>query len=443
MTKNPFAGPAQRKTTVPGWAWKILRVAMLALTGAVLWLLVFQPRLGLTVFWQVAIPMLPLLFLVAPGIWRNVCPMAFFNQLPAQMGMSWNKRLPLLARENAYLVAVAALFSLIFLRHPILNLDAGAVVAMMISALALAFLGGITFTGKSGWCGTFCPISPIEKCYGQVPMFVVSNDFCSVCGDCQKNCYDINPNATIFMDLADDSEWYVGHRKLFFGALPGFLYWFFTTADPTRIGYVAYVAGMVEYSVLSIGLFHLIAYLTPLRTFHVVQVFTIAAILIFYWFAAPVMYAGFIEIFSVDLPGWTIQALQGFVLLTVTITWVRGVAHERAYRRRIPITDWSTGRSFDVAEGQPVLEGIQAAGIPITSFCRRGQCGSDPIVILAGEDNIEPPRGDELETLRRLGLEGKARLACSCVAHGPATIDIRAGLAVKTAALDGEPSNDS
>ena len=32
--------------------------------------------------WKVIIPTLPLLFLVAPGLWRNLCPLAASNQTP-------------------------------------------------------------------------------------------------------------------------------------------------------------------------------------------------------------------------------------------------------------------------------------------------------------------------------------------------------------------------
>ena len=37
-------------------------------------------------FWGVAVPCLPALFAIAPGLWRQVCPMAFANQLPRLLG---------------------------------------------------------------------------------------------------------------------------------------------------------------------------------------------------------------------------------------------------------------------------------------------------------------------------------------------------------------------
>jgi len=52
-------------------------------------------------------------------------------------------------------------------------------------------------------------------------------------------------------------------------------------------------------------------------------------------------------------------------------------------------------------------------------------CGADPIAIVDGMENLSPPSDDELATLRRLGLEGRARMACVCKATGgEVTIDL-------------------
>ena len=55
--------------------------------------------------------------------------------------------------------------------------------------------------------------------------------------------------------------------------------------------------------------------------------------------------------------------------------------------------------------------------------CRAGVCGADPVAICEGHDNLAPAGEDELATLRRLGLEGRARLACMCTVKGPVLID--------------------
>lgn len=59
--------------------------------------------------------------------------------------------------------------------------------------------------------------------------------------------------------------------------------------------------------------------------------------------------------------------------------------------------------------------------------------GGDPAAMLAagggheavceGMEHLSPPGDDELATLRRLGLEGRAGLACRCNVSGPVLID--------------------
>ena len=53
---------------------------------AVAALLIAAPDTGLFVMWKVVIPLLPVLFLVAPGLWRNLCPLAASNQTPRALG---------------------------------------------------------------------------------------------------------------------------------------------------------------------------------------------------------------------------------------------------------------------------------------------------------------------------------------------------------------------
>ena len=89
------------------------------------------------------------------------------------------------------------------------------------------------------------------------------------------------------------------------------------------------------------------------------------------------------------------------------------------------ITGIASGRSFVGHPEKSTLESIEAAGLPIDSGCDMGACGADPVVIVSGEEHISPPSDGELATLRRLGLEGSARLACVCkTSSGTVVIDL-------------------
>src|SRR5207245_401719 len=74
--RSPFPTYLQMRARVPLWAWAALRVVGLLATAALLVALFVAPEIGLLAFWGVLIPALPLLFFVAPGAWRNACPLA-------------------------------------------------------------------------------------------------------------------------------------------------------------------------------------------------------------------------------------------------------------------------------------------------------------------------------------------------------------------------------
>ena len=89
----------------------------------------------------------------------------------------------------------------------------GAVALVVLAALLLALAGGVVFKGRSGWCGTFCPLSPVQRTYGQAPLVVVKNGYCNPCVGCQKSCYDFNPRAAVFSDIYDDDPRHAAQRR--------------------------------------------------------------------------------------------------------------------------------------------------------------------------------------------------------------------------------------
>ena len=85
------------------------------------------------------------------------------------------------------------------------------------------------------------------------------------------------------------------------------------------------------------------------------------------------------------------------------------------------------GKIVQVAPGETICEAAERAGIEINAECHSGICGSDPIRILEGAENLADPPGDqERETLEELcELEpGACRLACLVRAKGPVEVEI-------------------
>ncbi len=101
------------------------------------------------------------------------------------------------------------LFCLVLARKWLFNDSAMATALLILGALCAAFLGGLLFKGKSGWCSSFCPLLPIQRLYGQTQFIPLANTHCQPCVGCTKNCYDFNPSVAYLADQYDDDKQYV------------------------------------------------------------------------------------------------------------------------------------------------------------------------------------------------------------------------------------------
>ncbi|MEM7482356.1 MAG: FAD-dependent oxidoreductase [Acidobacteriota bacterium] len=91
------------------------------------------------------------------------------------------------------------------------------------------------------------------------------------------------------------------------------------------------------------------------------------------------------------------------------------------------VTFEGLGKTIAVAAGQTLCEAAEAAGIPIVAECHSGICGSDPIRIVTGRENLDAePDDQEIETLEELcEVEpGPCRLACKLRVTGPVTVKL-------------------
>lgn len=91
------------------------------------------------------------------------------------------------------------------------------------------------------------------------------------------------------------------------------------------------------------------------------------------------------------------------------------------------VTFQPSGKICPARPGQTLLEVAEANGLKIVAECRAGICGSDPLEIIAGHENLEaPPSAGEEETLEDLcGLQaGPCRLACVARIKGPVVVKV-------------------
>lgn len=255
QSENPFASYLEIPTRIPQSVWWMLRIITLIATIGLMFTVAARPRIGLELFWKLIVPLMPLMFAVLPGLWRQICPMALLNQTPQLFGWSRGLTFPLMAKNSIYIVSALTFFLVVTLRHVYFNNEPHALLLLMGTSLGLAFAGGLIFKGRSGWCGTLCPLMPIQKAYGQAPLVLIKNGYCSTCVGCQKNCYDFNPRAAMHSDLADADQWYSGHREFFAAGLPGLAIGFYTAGDTSQTGLLLYFLHMGEWIAVTLGLY--------------------------------------------------------------------------------------------------------------------------------------------------------------------------------------------
>lgn len=456
-----FANYTQRPARVPMAVWWTLRALVLGATLALAATVAWRPEIGLRLFWGLAVPVLPAVLVVAPGLWRQVCPMATLNQIPRRAGFTRGRELPAALKTWAYSMALVMFVGAVALRAPLLNHDGRVLAALLGAVLALAFVGGWVFKGRSGWCGTLCPLGPIQRDYGQAPLVVVRNGFCEPCLGCQKNCYDFNPRAAVFSDVYDDDPRWSGQRRLFIGLMPGLVLGYFLAGAGAQATAAGNVLGLFAGAAASAGAYALAVAFLPMSPYKVSMAFGAFALAAFYFFAGPIVVDSLAWLAGIDAPGSLREAARGTGAVLALLLAAGGLRAEARYRevqaqRKAPkaapapahdesrtqigggralkdrlaaqggapeVTDRETGIAFQVAEDQTLLEAIEQAGLKIAYGCRAGVCGADPVAVCEGGEHLSPPGDDELATLQRLGLEGRARLACMCNVRGPVLID--------------------
>ena len=217
-------------------AWRGIRAIVWLGALVVAGLLIATPDLGLKVMWKGVIPSLPLLFMVAPGVWRNICPLATSNQTPRLLGITKGLNPPKWLKEYGYVIATGSFVGFVILRKIGLDDNGPLSALLLLGAMAGAFAGGMVLKGKSGWCSSICPLLPVQRIYGQTPFALVGNNHCQPCVGCAKSCYDFNPRAAYLADLNDADGYWSGYRKFFVGAFPGLILGFFETATTTSSG---------------------------------------------------------------------------------------------------------------------------------------------------------------------------------------------------------------
>jgi NADPH-dependent 2,4-dienoyl-CoA reductase/sulfur reductase-like enzyme/ferredoxin len=442
---NPFPSYMQLPTRVPKAAWHVSRVVSVLGALGLSTLLIADPKAGLKVWWGVMVPLLPLLWFVAPGLWRNICPLAATNQAPRLLNFTRGLTAPAWFRDYAPVAGIVLFLAAVSSRPLLFNTSGPWTAALILAALAAALLGGVLLKGKSGWCSSICPLLPVQRVYGQTPFITVPNSHCQPCVACTKNCYDFNPRVAYLADLADDDRHFTGYRLFFVGAFPGLVIAYFTL--PAGLS-TAEVYGRFALAVgASAGSFFLLQSIVRVSSNKLTSLYGAIALNLFYWWASPVLADALLS--DRNHPaGWALRA----VVLALSVAWLARTWRKEAVfveslaepmqtddtttrlggEALAAIRNAQTGTTEVTIEpagvrvrlklGQSLLEVAEASDQQIEAGCRMGVCGADPICVTEGMENLSPPTADEEATLARLGLAPSTRMACCAKVRGPLTV---------------------
>ena len=459
--KAKKAGPTfpnymQVSRIIPIPVWQFLRIIGVGLAITTGILLFVVPSVGLTIFWKFFVPSLPIVFFVAPGLWRNLCPMATLNQTPRLFKFTKALTIPKWFKEYSYAIGIGLFLVIVPTRKVVFNQVGWALGIVVFLSLLTAFSMGSVFKGKSGWCSSMCPLLPIQRIYGQTPFVKIPNSHCQPCVGCTKNCYDFNPQVAYLADLNDDDPRYSSYRKFFVGLFPGLILGFYNTPDPQSAGDVPGMYGQIlVYMCISLGIFMLLTTFSRVTAHKITTLFAAAALNIYYWYNIPTLMNAFANLFGGNTaPDWLLWILKA-ALLVLTAAWIvrtyikenlflaqakapaagaGGVKvgstkaledHSDAISGEPEVNFVNEGKRCVVAAETPLLDVAESNDLHIEAGCRMGMCGADPVAILKGMGNLSPISEEEQATLDRLGKARNTRMACCARVRGPVEVALK------------------
>ncbi|HXG44390.1 MAG TPA: hypothetical protein VNJ71_06460 [Gemmatimonadales bacterium] len=273
--------------TAPGPLRRRLQYPALIGAGTLLAAVGVWPRVLLPIVWNVVVPLLPASFLLAPDLWRAVCPLATVGLLTN--GLAARRRLSEAGVRRATVVGLLLLAVLVPARHFLFNQDAGAFLALVGALLVVAAAGGAVFDVKAGFCNAFCPVLPVERLYGQHPLPLRRETRCLPCTACIRNgCLDLGTGAIGASGGRHQArEWLRTATGVFLTAFPGFIIGYGSQPDVSLhdAGRVYLITG--AWTAASWAVLSLIALGSNLAFARAARGSAALALALYYWFAAP------------------------------------------------------------------------------------------------------------------------------------------------------------
>lgn len=219
------------------------------------------------IFWAMIVPIgLLIIFIFGHELWRRICPLSFFSQIPRALGIQRKRKVvnsttgssryelvrvekdSWLGRNHLYL-QFGFFFLGLTIRLLFVNSDRLALASFLLLTILSAILVGYLFAGKS-WCHYFCPMAPVQMVYTgprglldsqahQGQRQAITQSMCrevdkttgqqkSACVSCQSPCIDIDSERSYWDGIAQPDQKLLSYGYL--GLVIGFYYYYFLYA---------------------------------------------------------------------------------------------------------------------------------------------------------------------------------------------------------------------
>jgi hypothetical protein len=209
--------------------------------------------------WNLLVPVAPALLALAPGVWRNVCPLGTLASLGGRLDLGLARKPSVSTLHGLQLAGVVLLVLLVPLRHLLLDASGPASALVLLGLGGLALAAGGAGPGKSTWCASLCPVHPVERLYGVGATVAPVDARCADCTRCHAGCVDLTPRATPLTSRRTHAGRVAGWWLV--GGFPGFVWGWFQVSDaigPLDAGTVAHAyavplgAGLVSLAIFGV-----------------------------------------------------------------------------------------------------------------------------------------------------------------------------------------------
>ena len=259
-------------------------VVILMLNDSFQFISTFPVGIGQKIYWDIIIFSAPMIFLIIPGAWRNICPVGVLSLLPANLKVNSDHK-SYHQSSILLLCGFILLVILIPLRH--VYYTSIVEVSVLITTGLIALLSGFIYKSKSGWCNGLCPLIHVEKLYGIKPLKSFNSIYCKPCSHCVSPCLDLIKN-----DPPSNLKKKSILDRVLFGGFPGLIWGWFQVEDHS--GLIDYKSIIQSYQtplismVATFVLFELFRIILKNKTrFSLELFFSFSAISLYYWYRLP------------------------------------------------------------------------------------------------------------------------------------------------------------